>query len=150
MTPFKKPFKGKRAIQRELVKAEIEFAVVRKEMEALCDLFRATFRKPRFVLLRVHVIGNSAARLRWRTMHAATGSQKDVNLFGSDKGRNVLRQFPRAAREVLEEFEQERMRLNMRSIETHWRLVALKEYLEAWLSLDESRRMIGESDSGAA
>ena len=145
MTPFnKKPFKGKGEARRELREVSAALEELKQEMRALAERWNTTFRSPTMIALRAHVGGIGPSRVRWRKVYGVTGSQNFINLFGSDEGRAILQRFPPAARQVLGEFERQRMAINLRSVELHGRYVARKEYLEAYANLEDSGLLGGE------
>lgn len=109
--PFKGPFKGKGANRLALRELEKELDDIHAAMDMVEERFNQIFTRPRPILLRR--LRKRQYSLLWWRLAGSNGTY--VRLFDSDAGSAVLASMMMETREIMTQFDRERIRLNFKS-----------------------------------
>lgn len=142
--PFLLPFKGKGAsdgwrvktLRQRLELSQSSCIEIDQEMKKLIDYFGQTFRSALPAYLALHNTGNGKY-LRWRK---AGSQQSYFTLHENQSGEHFLQSLSMPVRQVILDFEQQRLRLNLLHGLHHYESKTLKRFLSEQKALNGLRR----------
>jgi len=138
--PFPLPFKGKgddsewrmKTLQRRLASAEEACREIERDIRALIRHFEQTFTATLPASLALHNTGNGKY-VRWRM---AGSQQRYFTLYQNETGEQFLQPLSPPVRQVIMDFEKQRLRINLLYGLHHYESKMLQRFLNEQAALN--------------
>lgn len=142
--PFPLPFKGKGEehwrsdhLRRRLEEAVERCRDVETAMQGLIATFERTFTVPLAAYLTLHRTGNGLY-LRWRMVGTR---QSYFSLADRDTGRRFTSALPSSVLSIVNDFERQRLQLNLLHGISHYEARALQRFMGEMKAFKQMRRV---------